>query len=232
MKLFVLIFVLLFIFGCNRNKSAENKNTDHSSDSISYLMPKKSQFKYFNKLFFKNYFYNEIGDTSKILNPNPNKLTIEQRKKWNYLIADGVMLSDTFMTRAKFDSYQNKVGDILPIIITVNGDDYSEYKLICLNKKAEMTSIIGIAGGLGGGPDSSNSKGKYSNVYFSRKFSEFINDSILKTYFIKITNRENTITKNNDIQFIFDSIVTIHKILRDGKITLLKRDSVRIRNPY
>ncbi|MBI4945871.1 MAG: hypothetical protein HY840_05655 [Bacteroidetes bacterium] len=226
MKLFIQVFFLLFIFGCSGNQSEENKTTTSSSNSASSFMPKKSQFKYWNAKFFG---YKNDSQINQIQNHFPDTLTMRQRKRWDYN-DEGITLSEMYYG-GKLLSFQNHIGDISPIVIEGSSDDYGAYTLICLNKNAEMISWINLAGGPQGGHDSSSCDSCIPRIYSHEKHSVFLNDSCIKTYFIKSVYVVDTISKKNET-FTFDSIVSTHQILRNGKIVLLRKDSIRIRNPF
>lgn len=121
-----------------------------------------------------------------------------------------------YMT-ARFISRQSLISS--PIIVSVNGDDYTALFYIVLDEKNKPISHLLVSGGLCAGPDEINDS---LLRICSRRHSVFRNSEI-KTFVVTETIQPDSIPKPS----IFDSITYQSIIKSNGQIQTGLVDSVR-----
>jgi len=116
---------------------------------------------------------------------------------------------------AYFISKQEKVGDILPIVVYAGGTDYSALILITLDKNCNVVSSFILKGGDCGWP--------YCPVKHS-----YLNKDKISSYILNVSYRQDFMTVPSTI----DSISYLSKISADGKIETKRLDSTRYERVY
>ena len=120
--------------------------------------------------------------------------------------------------RALFISKQKKIGDFLPVIFRVEGDDYGALVYVLLDRSLTPVAHYIVSGGDCGGPDV---KGKLIR-FCTRKHSE-IKGNVITSYTVSEVVMPDSIP---DLS-VFDSLNYVTNIQKNGKIETVKLDSVR-----
>jgi hypothetical protein len=125
---------------------------------------------------------------------------------------------------AFFIAKQHKIGDLQPLIIRIQGDDYVSLSMILLNKDNKYVSGYNISGGFNSGPDQ---QGDSIETYEARSYSHLKN-SLINTYYIYETDPMDTVKTTALIDSnAFESIIST-----SGKITTKQVAKVRYSIPY
>ncbi|MDN3583324.1 hypothetical protein [Mucilaginibacter flavus] len=200
LNLFLLV-ILLSVVSCKDKKketpAVAHKDTTHAVDT-SFLDD-------------KNYIFQNLTDTRQVImvfgRPNDHTtnnevytdssftrkyvpLTADQREK---LIAPSVSkqldvnskYARDLMT-AYFVSKQKKIGDLQPIIISIQGDDYGSLTMIILNKQHQPVDGYNLDGGMQPGP---TDLGNAATMFDLKSYS-------------KLRNREITTVRMDEIDYI------------------------------
>jgi hypothetical protein len=140
----------------------------------------------------------------KILAPAFDKLNLEFFNKCGW----------TWFMPAFFISKQEKVGDILPIIVHSSGTDFSAFILVTLDKNCNVVSSYILKGGACAGPT-------------CPLIHSVLNKDKISSYILYFMARPDSISMT--IPTTIDSISFQSKINADGKIVSKKVDSTRFK---
>lgn len=213
-----LCFALLLIAACGGTEN-NPKDKAQTKDTVSALIPDRSQFRFYNKTEFQ---VSDGGFADAVANKHPDTLSEAQQTAWDYETPDfGHPLTAPYCD-ITFYSMQQPVHSLFPIVLEGFADDYLAYTLLIVDRNGKLLSNIDLAGGLSGGPDSTFEE-KGMSVYFTHdKYSSFTSDSTFRISYV------NYINNLNDASYTIDSVVSHYVIGKDGRINLLKKDSVRV----
>lgn len=134
-----------------------------------------------------------------------------------------------FMTSFFYISKQHKIGDIQPIIIWGNGDDYSELILLTLDQKGAPIDFYSLHKN-----DCSGTWTEEDSLMAICPIKQStINSNIIKTYINNVCYPLDTIAQSTTSDFArIDSIAFESTILPTGKINSRQVDSVRFHRLY
>lgn len=235
MKTLIFSFLLLFTFNSCSLRNDKNANKEITTkDSISKTNPSK-HISIDNNLFvFKGIENTECIEHCKW---DFNKYFVDSNKKIAYVNLDNktkvILLPeitgmDTIWVKEGMDAFyvskQERIGKVQPIIIKVNGTDYSSLILVTTNETGEVLSSEILFGGENGGPmeisDTLLELPPFSRSYF--------NKNEIKTFSITASINPN----KNNIPAIIDSINYLTTIDEKGNIKTIRTDSTRYKRFY
>ena len=216
----LVLLCLVFLVSCQENPKQEE--TVKSQDSINAVENKPTQ------LFIRNdsiIIYNHLDtiddrciktDTNGGFHYLLQGLDSIQRLNW----------SDKFMARdnmydAHLISVQHPIKNIRPYVIYTNADDWSHGFFITTNNGNELIDYIQVTDNYG---DASSNEDGSEIVYEDIQKAIMQNDSSFTTYY----GHYKIVHKGNSEKITLDSIIDTYKILSNGKIKLIKEDSMRI----
>ena len=127
--------------------------------------------------------------------------------------------------QAYFLSKQEKIGDLQPIILLIDGDDYNSITIIILNKYNRPISGFNLTGGMNSGP---TEKGDSVLEYESHGFSLIDGRNITSVRFNHIDFISDSLKKPS----IIDSVVFSTLIDKVGHIKTRKLMSKKFLVPY
>ncbi|MCW3101807.1 MAG: hypothetical protein JWO09_247 [Bacteroidetes bacterium] len=217
-RLLLLCSGCLLIAGCGSESNSPGDAP--AKDSVSMLIPARSQFRFYNKKEFR---ISDNGFIEAVANKAPDTLSEAQQKAWDYESPGfGHPLTAPYCD-ITFYSMQAPVHSLFPIVLEAFADDYLAYTLLVVDRQGKLLSNTDLAGGVSGGPDSTfDGNGKDSSGYFTHdKYSSFTSDSTFNTSCINYVY-------TNGANHTIDSVVSHYVIGNDGRIRLLTKDSVRV----
>jgi hypothetical protein len=212
--------VVLLIFGCSQEhtskKLSKNLDTSFLTDNNFIYKNVKSTFEIKftgktdvpngsdvdNNLYADSTYKRKFVELTALQKTKLIAPFISKELNVNYKYSRDLM-------QAYFISKQKKIGDLQPIIIEINGDDYSSLTMIILNKMNVPVSGFNISGGMQSGPTEIGD----SLISYDKKSYSYINDNKILTYRIRETDYTDSTKKDE----IIDSNVFASTISRTGK---------------
>ena len=120
---------------------------------------------------------------------------------------------------AMFVAKQKKIGELMPIVVYIRGEDYESMFYILLDQSGKPISHFLLSGGL----DAAPYEGPDETLQLPPIRHSFIHDNEIKTY----TLTEFMIPDSIQHPSVFDSINYVSKILPNGKIETIQLDSIQ-----
>ena len=215
------------MFGCISNANSSDKLK--RPEEISFQLP-DSLFAFHdikNSLFVNDFWYDRQNGfeffSDSIRKIRFVKLdTVQQRKLVAPVITSEMDIDVNYVTQwmeGRFVSKQKNIGNLTPIIVWVNGEDYEGLFYILLDKDFNPVSHFRLNGGFNGGPNYIGD----SLVELSPIRHSIIIGNKIKTYSITETIK----TESGQHPSMFDSINFISDILPTGKIVTKEVDRTR-----
>jgi hypothetical protein len=125
---------------------------------------------------------------------------------------------------AYFVAKQDKIGNLQPILIRLQGDDYVSLTMIILNKENKYISGYNVSGGFNSGADQ---RGDSVETYEARSYSH-LKDNKINTYYIYETDPMDMIKTTASIDSnVFESIIGAN-----GQFKTKQVAKVRYNIPY
>jgi hypothetical protein len=228
MRLTLYIFIGILLSSCSNQTqtSTEKEQTNEVSfqlpDSLFAFQDIKSS------LFVKQFWYDR-DNNFQLYSDSSRKIsfvkldTIQMRKLIAPVVTSEMTMIDanyvTNWMEGRFISKQKNIGEFLPIIVLVSGDDYEALFFILLDKSYNPISHYRMYGGFNGGP----SEGPDSTLELSPVIHTFIRGNEFASYSLTEFMRPDSIARLS----IIDSVNYIGKILPTGQIEVTKLDSTR-----
>lgn len=224
MKLLRQIPILLILLSSCTNRTA-NKSAIATTDTINLILP-DSLFAFenlTNSAVTRRFDWSGFTDTSK----SKSFIRIDSLTVVKLLCPTNYYKPGEYsyyMTSFFYVAKQPKIGDIQPIIIWGNGDDYSDLILLTLDIKGNPIDYYSLHKQDCSGTETVED----SLMGFCPVKNSTINSNKIKTYINNMAIRPDTIVHFARI----DSITFEATIQRTGKIELKKIDSVRYYRGY
>jgi len=215
MKYFLPLFAALTLIGCSG-----------STDETSSALPADSLFAFKNiknTLLVHNFHWDD-EDVSRLWTDSTKQksfVRLDSNQMRKYIVPLLDIDSDYVVEYmvAHLISNQDTINGLTPIIVSLNGDDYSALIYILLNKDGKPVSHFMLHGGECAGPGDVND----SLISFCPiKHSYFEGDKI-KSYELKVYERVDT----SGIPHTIDSICFQTSIKPDGTFETKQTDSIR-----
>lgn len=215
-KICVLSIVFCLLFSCGSD--TEKKEQEQLPDSLFVFHDLE------NSLLVNHFWYDEKDNYKMYTDSTKQKYLIgmDSVQKMKYVVP--ILGIDTsyviqYMSAA-FVSKQKMIGDLQPIIVWVNGDDYESLIYILLDKTLKPVSHLVLFGGEHAGPVDEFEDG---TLQYPTLTHSFLKGDEIKWYALIEYVKPDTI----DHPSTFDSINYLSKILPTGEITTKRLDSIR-----
>lgn len=198
------------MIGCSGNQQTKTKTP---KDSIVKIAGQQIDIAD-SKFVFKNLTDTRITELFELYNnvyytDSTKKVTLTPLSKEEKLKLISAFLSKELNVTAEYArdwmnayyiSRQDKIGDLQPIILKIDGDDYGSVTLILLDKNNNYVSGYNIAGGMLPGP---NERGDSLIVYNWRSYAR-LNKGAITNYDLERSDYKDTTKKVS----LIDSIIT------------------------
>lgn len=218
-SLFVLLFLWFVIWSCsshdNTSKTVDKKDLRTDTALLADANFSLKNLKNTGELWKNHKFYND-----KLYADSTHKLSFRQLTKAQKAklvqpfvskdipVADPKTIPD--LMNAYFISKQDKVGEYQPVILFIDGDDYTALTLIVLDKNNNYVSGFNLCGGFNSGPWM---QGDTVTAFPDNRIS-FFNKNQITSYQVSEYLYPDSLKKSS----IKDSIVINSYIDKNGKI--------------
>jgi hypothetical protein len=229
--LFVLTGVI-FMSSCSGNKSNTNTKDSLANTDTSLLSDKNFPIKNLQNLMSiweKHKFQKDKMYADSTYKISFTELTTMQKLRLivPFIRKELQINNDNHienLMQAYFVYKQDKVGDSQPIILYINGDEYSSLTLIVLNKDNLPIDGFNLFGGLDSGP---YGEGDSLTIFPEKRYS-FITNSQIMTYSTIESEFNDSLKKPS----IIDSNVFKSYIDKSGKIITKQVVKAQYKKPY
>jgi hypothetical protein len=211
-SIFLYILIVISASTCQTRTKATSKKDSDTSSSISVILNKKN-YRFMNEQYF------DISKINHLLKDGEVQLNIlnEEQKQ---LSTDKLKPLEGFIPNynAYFYSIQNKIDDILPVVIYTSSGEYSSLYLLTFGDSGELIDYLRLTRYNCDVIDQDDRK----EVVGCISEMSSIDDGDINI--IKVKSREFNYT--DSIIYEIDSINLYYKIINTGKIKKVKQDSV------
>jgi hypothetical protein len=219
-KYIVLLLIPVFFLACGTNK--------HNPVSVLDVPDSVFVFKNItNSLIIKS-FPSDLGSVFHLNSKKGIKFTQLDSAQMRAIAPIMGWASDTVwfpkVMYAYFIAKQEKLGDLTPIIISLNGDDYGALLYLLLDKDYKPVSYIELHGGQCGGPGPLT---RDSLMPLCTIKHSFLKGNEISSYIL-----QPLLKFNQDLPAVIDSVTYKSVIQPDGRIVTKRIDSTRYKRLF